>query len=116
MKLTPGDFIQISTHPLNLYSTFVHKGDLNSLIDAQDNAPANQGTWKRPLPTSLDQARAQNDALLSKLRGKFRMKKSQVSAATTTETVMEPTTAIDVGARQLTQSIMGNSANKVRGT
>ena len=114
LKHTPGDFINISTHPLGLYSTFVHKSDLNSLIDAQDNVPTNQGTWKRPLPTSLDQVRAQNDALLSKLRGKFRMKKSQVSGATTTETIIEPTTAIDAGARQLTQSIMGNSANKVR--
>ena len=104
--------VRLSTNPLNFFSTYMLKGedDLGKLVDMQ--VGATHGSWQRPLPSKLAVVDF-NEKLVTKLGGKFRKKMSQVSVTTTTESSLTPDATIDTTARQQTQNIMGDSANKV---
>ena len=104
--------VRLSTNPLNFFSTYMLKGedDLGKLVDMQ--VRATHGSWERPLPPKSAVV-AFNEKLVAKLGGKFRKKMSQVSVTTTTESSLTPAATIDTTARQQTQNIMGDSANKV---
>ena len=104
--------VRLSTNPLKLFSTYMLKGedDLGKLVDMQ--VGATNSSWQRPLPSKPAVVEF-NQRLITKLGGKFRKKMSQVSLTTTTESSLTPDATIDTTARQQTQNIMGDSANKV---
>ena len=104
--------VRLSTNPLNFFSTYMLKGedDLGKLVDMQ--VGGTYGSWQRPLPSK--QAVVDfNTKLITKLGGKFRKKMSEVSVTITTTSSLTPDATIDTTARQQTQNIMGDSANKV---
>lgn len=101
--------VAISTHPLNFYTTYVFRANLQALVDGQTNT--NAGSWLRPLPPQQE-VHVQDAVLLGKLRS-FKKKMSQVAQQTTTRVTLEQNTVVDMKARQQTQNIMGDSANKV---
>ena len=105
--------VRLSTNPLNFFSTYMLKGedDLGKLVDMQVGA-THGGSWQRPLPSKSEVVEF-HEKLITKLRGRFRKKMSQVSVTTTTKSSLTSDATIDTTARQQTQNIMGDSANKV---
>ncbi|KAK7014101.1 hypothetical protein VNI00_019409 [Paramarasmius palmivorus] len=95
--------LKLSTHPLDLYSTWTRISDVNMLINAQTQGTST--SWTRPFP-SRDQVQEFNQ----KLTGDFA--RDLVANMLVTSLPLRPGDPLPTRRRMQTKTIMGDSANQ----
>jgi hypothetical protein len=106
--------VRISTHPLDLYSTYLTPEDLPDFVQLQAGGRPN---FYRDLPSD-NEVKIINKLVIEATKDdfsrKFRGKMSQVAPKTTTDSTLRPSVeGVTRGKRDPTESIMRISANKV---
>ena len=100
---------KLSTHPLELYSTWIPVDHLGTLIDEMTLSAPARGSWARPLPTAVQVGLCDQT-----LRDYGVLARNRIIGAKSELLPLVPGQADLIEKRRPTQSIMGDSANQVR--